>query len=418
MISVLDAITPGASHIERNIECQDYKKYLRINLADREIIIAAVADGVGSCKNSSQGSKTATEAAVNYTADKLRELMYNGWDQTICIRVINAAFSSAYYAMDALANQENISLFSISTTLTLAVYDGEHLAFGHAGDSGLIVLYEDGSYEMITERKKGDTANSVIPLNGDYTMWQFDFAKKKVVSFVLMTDGLLDYGVKDKKYNNMVYFPLYGSFMLLPIASDKEEKNASERVLEWISSPELQNRVKDDISFIIVSNQALIEMVSSLIKWDEEKWLEANKIEEKTGRELYDEYEKAKKDGTLVTPPYLADDSNNPSSAYPKQNINPVVQNQSLHSDGVHAPTSAQTEAFIDNEFERDWNNQSASSSYMNAAKKKSEENATPYISHETKGQIEVEDNEISMSEDSSCDILRGSGNDWKRIHK
>ena len=434
MISIINAITPGISHIEKNIECQDYLKYLRVNFANREIIIAAVADGVGSCKNSSLGSKTAAEAAVNYSAEKIQELMNGEWDQKLCLKIIKAAFSAAYYAMDEIANKENISMLSISTTLTMALYDGENLAYGHAGDSGLIVLYDDGTYEMITERKKGDTANSVIPLNGDYTMWQFDFAKKRVVSFALMTDGLLDYGV----HKSMVYIPLYKSFMLLPISTIDEEREASNQLLQWIKSYELQKAVKDDISFIVVSNQSLIQSVEPLIYWNEEEWLDACITERKSSENLYAEFEQAKKESSQQQN-NKANPASNPTDIILQSTDNDTYSAHLTTQDNLierSAPISYHQEDTEGISVDQRSNPVSLRQDYSKKKSAEESEDGTFASSYESSEDQpistlsspqhdehkSVEENcEISApvnSDGSGSNYLTGSGDDWKRIRK
>lgn len=301
LISVIKAITIGASHIRDNLECQDHLKCIRKVFLDKELVIAAVADGVGSCLKSAVGSEVAVCAATEYIAKSLSQI--NSWDDDVLIKIVNASFSSAYYAIQDRADKEEVSLFSLSTTLTLAVYDGDHLVFGHAGDSGLIVLYDDGSYEMITTRKKGDTRNSVIPLNGDYKEWQFGSTKKSVAAFTVMTDGLLDYGVKYEDCDNAIYFPVYGNYLLSRISNENDEMETSKDLLDWISSSDLREKVTDDISVIAVANQEKIGKVEKIVAWDEEKWksiIRKNMITPEAKAEaLYGDFKKAKKEGTL-----------------------------------------------------------------------------------------------------------------------
>ena len=51
----------GTSHIKRGIDCQDANKIVNIN---NDIVIVAIADGVGSCKFSDVASKIAVNVLL------------------------------------------------------------------------------------------------------------------------------------------------------------------------------------------------------------------------------------------------------------------------------------------------------------------------------------------------------------------
>ncbi len=298
MISVLSAISTGASHIEKNLVCQDSMRYTSVNFCGRQLIIAAVADGVGSCIMSDIGSKCAVEASVAAVERDIQKL--DGWNSNLIEDIIYNAFNEAYDSIEKIADESERTMFSYSTTLTLAVYDGERLSFGHIGDSGIIALYEDGTYEMITKRHKGEEANSVIPLNGGYKLWMFGSAKKPVVSIALMTDGILDCGVQSEALDNLVYFPMYGEYMLKPVSDSQQEKEISAQLYNWITGSQFTSKVTDDVTLIVASNQNKIKYAMDNLAWDAEKWFaKVNEAQKKREASLYVDYENAKKQRKL-----------------------------------------------------------------------------------------------------------------------
>ena len=131
--------TTGPYHILKGIPCQDsvYLKYI-----NPDIVVAAVADGLGSERHSKIGSEIAAKVAVEHIAkhysstmkaDKVKALMNN-------------SFVYAYKAIleKVEAMDENPDEFD--TTLCLAIFDGNHLFVGQSGDSGMVALLQDGAY--------------------------------------------------------------------------------------------------------------------------------------------------------------------------------------------------------------------------------------------------------------------------------
>lgn len=296
----------GKRHIVKNVPCQDASASKRITV-DRfgcEFVIAAIADGVGSCEYSQVGSTTAVRSfmrSVEYIVqNQLQELS----DENI-IDLLKFSFNYALSQVESESEKRELPFLEFDSTLTGILYDGHTIWYGHIGDDGAVVLYSDGKYEMITKRHKGEEANSVFPLR-EVNLWQFGNSLKEVASCVLMTDGVLDYCVDSESMGNRVYFPFLEPALTDPAFTDED---AEKQRLDWDEylagkgkyKDNFRDKVSDDISFVVVQNPNLIKSVSP-IHFDFDKWDEDTERRKKELDDaLYADY-RAYKAGTYHSP--------------------------------------------------------------------------------------------------------------------
>ena len=196
----------GESHIQDGTKCQD-SNYIIENAG---IVFAAVADGLGSSKHSDIASQIAAAGSVQYCAANIRVGMT---DEQI-ISVIKTCFDKVNFAIKQKANG---ALEDYDTTLTLAVFIEGDLHYGHAGDSGIIVLRSDGLLEEVTEPQLGSGQGKerpVYPL-ASQANWVFGKYKHRARALFLMTDGVLNKAVppllenQTYKLDNAYLFYLY-----------------------------------------------------------------------------------------------------------------------------------------------------------------------------------------------------------------
>ncbi len=278
MLTYFSITQQGERHIQKNDPCQDYSASERLHVEkfNSDFVIAAVADGVGSCACSQIGSKVAVESIISFLKRGLGESLSEISDASI-IQLMQEGYTYALNQVEAEAEKEELPFLELDSTLTAVIYNGSDLWFGHIGDDGVVALYTDGTYEMITKRHKGEEAHSVFPLR-NYDMWQFGKAEKSVASLALMTDGVLDYCVDTEIMNNRVYFPFLEPALTEPIVSDEQ---AEEHRVDWddymsgkADYPErFRDSVTDDISFVVVQNSDLVAALPE-IGFDSAKWAE------------------------------------------------------------------------------------------------------------------------------------------------
>lgn len=175
----------GKSHIRKNIVCQDAHKYIELG---NGWVVAAVADGVGVAEKADIGSKIAVEIAVAFAADNM-PLSYR---ENGIKRAIYLAFNAALKKIIQKADADNESLEKYDTTLSLVVFNGVCLYYGHSGDGGIFGLTVYGDYVEITTPHKGSDGLSVIPLRMGEDTWTIDAYREELTSVLLVTDGVRD----------------------------------------------------------------------------------------------------------------------------------------------------------------------------------------------------------------------------------
>lgn len=229
----------GKSHIKTERTCQDshYIKKMKNGW-----YIAAVADGVGSAKNSQIGSAIAAKTVVEF-CDKCMPWDYN----LISIKsMMRTAYNYAFKCIleESLRSGEPIE--SYDTTLSMVIFDGQRIVYGHSGDGAIIGLTTFGDYVEISRPQKSDDGISVIPLRAGYTQWVIDAYEEDLVAVLLMTDGMLEtlchYLLRNhEKKANRVYVPL-ASYFADPNGFQEENIQAArEEISDFVSASETYN---------------------------------------------------------------------------------------------------------------------------------------------------------------------------------
>lgn len=193
----------GKSHIMRGTGCQDAHK---IKEMKNGWFIAAIADGVGSAKNSHIRAKIASDTVVDFC----EECMPYDYNVISIKSMIRTAFNYALKKIHQEADSSGEPLESYDTTLTMVIYDGKRIIYGHSGDGAILGLTNYGNYVEITTPQKGKDLISVLPLRAGYTQWVIDTYNEDLAAVVLVTDGMLDtISPYLLKFNNQnIYIPL------------------------------------------------------------------------------------------------------------------------------------------------------------------------------------------------------------------
>ncbi len=204
MIYTYSRSIQGDSHIKTNTPCQDAS---RVERFENGLVIAAVADGVGSAKNAQIGSKLAVNTVIDFCIKNMPIKENAEIPKEDLLALLKIAYYKAFKNIWNLAKKKQEDLHSYDTTLDTVIYDGNTLIYAHCSDGGIIVLDDTGKYSAITERLKGSDGESMIPLRFT-NQWIFSHYELPVSAVMIFTDGVYDF-VNQKYLEYNWKTPLY-----------------------------------------------------------------------------------------------------------------------------------------------------------------------------------------------------------------
>ena len=236
----------GSSHVDYNKPCQDRCKLVTTK---NNVIIAAMADGLGSAALSHYSANMAVHAVCDYLKNEVEQVsnVKEKVNQTFLFGVMQKALDE----IQAFTEKYQLLAISFDTTLTIAVYVDKTLYIAHCGDGGVIVKDEDGKIELVTKRFNGEKASSVFPLSAGMTHWQYVELNRPVESFIMATDGVLDSLLDDGgKVNESILAPIVD----MNLMNRREVKLLRDDYYNFMNHDVYRHINKDDITLIAVSS--------------------------------------------------------------------------------------------------------------------------------------------------------------------
>ena len=171
-------------------------------LPGKEYVVAAVADGLGSEAHSDIGAHAAVNTAVSTMCELIGTWCATG-DSALAIsmpRFIEQAMIKANNAVVKKAASMELPANEFDATLAIAVYDGDQLFYGSAGDSGVIAK-TDAGFELLTRPSRVGSAGT-YPLYSR-EKWEIGACCGHVQGFLLATDGILELLVPEFNNENL-----------------------------------------------------------------------------------------------------------------------------------------------------------------------------------------------------------------------
>lgn len=204
-IGVAGVTKRGVAHRCYGTRCQDAHMIRRVKqvaiwkdggkrdrlLPGKEYVVAAVADGLGSEAHSDIGAHAAVNTAVSTMCELIGTWCATG-DSALAIsmpRFLEQAMIKANNAVVKKAASMELPANEFDATLAIAVYDGDQLFYGSAGDSGVIAK-TDAGFELLTRPSRVGSA-ATYPLYCR-EKWEIGACCGHVQGFLLATDGILE----------------------------------------------------------------------------------------------------------------------------------------------------------------------------------------------------------------------------------
>ena len=244
----------GFNHIRSDTVCQDSH---RIEHIKTNVVVVAVADGVGSEIHSDMASRVAASKSVEYCKENFPSKLNH---ETIQV-LMKKAFIVAKNAVMDCAKESEFQLNECNTTLTLAIIIGSDLYFGHVGDGGIIVLNLDGTYSSVTT-PQNDEEGRVYTLFFEDS-WVFDKYHERVAGTLLATDGIYNWFYPPQLGNTSTELANLHIFLVDYFLNKNRlniKKNGEKEVRDWVektlSDPKVCN-VYDDKTIVIVINDSI-----------------------------------------------------------------------------------------------------------------------------------------------------------------
>lgn len=206
----------GRTHRERRVACQD--AYAARETPDGRIV-AAVADGLGSCRLSEHGSQAAVDAAVASLA------ACRSWTP----RALHRAFRVARSALARRAQELGAPIHELATTLHLVGLAPQGIVAASIGDGA--ILAADPTPRILLPPEDSEYANHVVPIT--HEDWE-DHLRIAVASHpgttFLLTDGLTRLLLVRRKGHWTPYAPFFDA-VLPPLQDGGLDPNLVPRLL-------------------------------------------------------------------------------------------------------------------------------------------------------------------------------------------
>lgn len=193
---------------------------------DQDVAYIIVADGLGSCKNSAQGSKRVTEIIENWIKSQLPKYAY------LSNNVANIFAKRLMEEWQSSYDIEDINTFD--TTVHVAIYYKGSIMIGGIGDGMELINCDDLYAKDRIDHKDlfSNVTNSMCSINAEELL-SFEIVSKdsynNIVTIIIATDGIADDLIPEKKMTLLPYF--YD--VLTQQGSDAMQSELKEWLKDW-----------------------------------------------------------------------------------------------------------------------------------------------------------------------------------------
>ena len=273
---VVGASVAGSGHVKTGRPCEDAARYQVCPMPmGAPALVAAVADGAGSCAHSARGALAAADAALAEAVSRLPAVLTGDLlpgeiqpgdllprdSESVdggLIDLLRHCLWAGHRRLVEIADAEGQALRDYSTTLLLSVQVDGLLAVAQIGDGAIIAAGPDAGYFMASvPDRSGEYANETSFVTEKRSIEDAQFAVFPVAGsgsrLVMFTDGLqnlvLEYGCgplpvpHDKFFSSL--FDWFGA--------QRGEYEAFAGLRRFLSSSKVRARTDDDVTLLMAT---------------------------------------------------------------------------------------------------------------------------------------------------------------------
>ncbi len=175
-------------HQQRGLGCDDAFSYGIVG----DFVVAAVADGAGSVSGTSAwGAHVACQSVLDDAMRPAFVEQYRTGSPEDGEDLVRNLFGHALRRVHHQAVAMGLDVSLLSTTLTVAVADGDSAVFGQVGD-GIVAVESDGTIRTVLVERKDEYANTTSFIQSDGALEEAlrTVTLRDVTAFALSTDGM------------------------------------------------------------------------------------------------------------------------------------------------------------------------------------------------------------------------------------
>jgi hypothetical protein len=244
---VIGASVTGASHLKHDLPCQDYQSSRLLPSGDGQALLIALADGAGSAENADLGAQLAVEAALQSLESSLGTSEPTSLDFEVSMRL---AFESAQQVLFDQAEDDEIPVRSLATTLTCVTAVDGFITVGQLGDGSVIVRTDEDELVAVTTPQRGEYANETFFLVQEDALenLQVQVLHYPVQGLAVLSDGLMRLALQMPA--NLPHRPFFKP--LFAFAASAEDMDAATgQLASFLSSERVSERTDDDKSLVL-----------------------------------------------------------------------------------------------------------------------------------------------------------------------
>ena len=239
----------GSSHEKLNMPCQDAHSW---TLRSDQVLVATVADGAGSAKQSDVGAAIAAQKAVEILSTEPALAARLHKNPEAFRPILRNALAVSLQAVKTRAETLSINIRDLASTLIVVIATPQVIATAQIGDGAAVTCDKTGNLTALTTPDSGEYINQTTFLispgaidTAQYHIWHGDNTH-----IALFSDGLqmLALTMPFGKPHAPFFSPLF------KFISAMKRKDLTEiQLASFLRSSRVQKRTDDDLTLLLAA---------------------------------------------------------------------------------------------------------------------------------------------------------------------